>query len=330
MLRSDLCDFSDVYIVVKGDINLKKATARDFINIRNKFLTFKSNAPVIGCISTINNTLIDNAEDLDVVMPMYNLLEHSKNYKKTTGNFWNYYKDEPNNPRLNDDDPPIVNYSADSKTNTESFKYKGSIANQEDGEDTEWGNMKTKRNLETVVPLKYSSNFWRSLDMRLIDCEVSVTLTWSENCILTDTSTRAARAAQGNNPEIPAINAPTNATFKIKDTKLYVPVVTLSIKDDNNFWEQLTWGFKRTIKSYEYRSEMTNQTKTNNLNYLVDPIFNKVNRLFVLSFENEEGRTSFSKYYLPKVEIKDCNVLIDGKCFFWCASKKQRRSVRKN
>ena len=137
MLRSDLCDFSDVYIVVKGDINLKKAIARDFINIRNKFLTFKSNAPVIGCISTINNTLIDNAEDLDVVMPMYNLLEHSKNYKKTTGNFWNYYKDEPNNPRLNDDDPPIVNYSADSKTNTESFKYKGSIANQEDGEDTE-------------------------------------------------------------------------------------------------------------------------------------------------------------------------------------------------
>ena len=76
--------------------------------------------------------------------------------------------------------------------------------------------------------------------MRLIDCEVSVTLTWSENCILTDTSTQAARAAQGNNPEIPAINAPTNATFKIKDTKLYVPVVTLSIKDDNSFLEQLT------------------------------------------------------------------------------------------
>ena len=97
---------------------------------------------------------------------------------------------------------------------------------------------------------------------------------------------------------------------------MYDRVVTLSTEDYNNFLKQLKCGFQRTIKWNEYRSEMTNQTKTNNLNYLVDPIFNKVNRLFVLSFENEEGRTSFSKYYLPKVEIKDCNVLIDGKCFF--------------
>ena len=99
------------------------------------------------------------------------------------------------------------------------------------------------------------------------------------------------------------IKNPTNATVKIKDTKLYVPVVTLSTKDLNNFLEQLKSGFKRTIKWNKYRSEMTNQTKTNHLNYLIDPKFIKVNRLFVSSFENEEDRTSFSKYYVPKVEI---------------------------
>ena len=110
--------------------------------------------------------------------------------------------------------------------------------------------------------------------------------------------------------------SPTNATFKITDTKLYVSVVTLSTKDDNDFLEQLKSGFKRTIKWNKYRSEMINQTKTNHLNHLIDPTLIKVNRLFVSSFENEEDRTSFSKYYVPKVKIKDFNVLIDAKSFF--------------
>ena len=99
-------------------------------------------------------------------------------------------------------------------------------------------------------------------------------------------------------------------------TKLYVPVVTLSTKDDNNFLEQLKSEFKRTIKWNKYRSEMNNQTKTNHLNHLIGPAFTKVNRLFVLLFENEEDRTSFSKYYVPKVEIKNFKVLIDGKKIF--------------
>ena len=97
---------------------------------------------------------------------------------------------------------------------------------------------------------------------------------------------------------------------------MYVPVVTLSSEDDNKFLEQLKKGFKRTIKWNKCRSEMTNQTETSNLNYLIDPTFNKVNRLFVLSLENEDDATSFSKYYTPKVEIKDLNVLIYGKSFF--------------
>ena len=85
MLRSDLCDYSDAYIVVKGDITLTKTNGRGIIDIRNRFLAFKNNAPFTNCISKINNALIDNAEDLDVVMPMYNLLEYSKNYKKQQG-----------------------------------------------------------------------------------------------------------------------------------------------------------------------------------------------------------------------------------------------------
>ena len=118
--------------------------------------------------------------------------------------------------------------------------------------------------------------------MSLINCEVSLTLTWSENCVSTDITTQTARVAQGDNLARLAIDAPTNATFKITDTKLYVPVVTLSTEDDNNFLEQLKSGFKRTVKWNKYWWEMNNQTKTNNLNYLIDPTFNKFSRLFVL------------------------------------------------
>ena len=154
MLRSDLCDFSDAYIVVKGDITLTKTNGRGIIDIRNRFLAFKNNAPFTNCISKINNVLIDNAEDLDVVMPMYNLLEYSKNYRKTTGSLWNYYRDEPN-------DFPANNYNANPITNSESFKYKSIISrktwnvNQEDSENTEEASTKTKKNLEILVPLKY-------------------------------------------------------------------------------------------------------------------------------------------------------------------------------
>ena len=90
-----------------------------------------------------------------------------------------------------------------------------------------------------LVPLIYLSNFWRTLDMPLINYEVSLTLTWSESCILTNITTKTARSVQGDNPARERIDPPTNATFTITDTKLYVSVVTLSTKDDNNFLEQL-------------------------------------------------------------------------------------------
>ena len=108
MLRSDLCDFNDVYIVVKQIIAVTNPNDAK----RNKAVAFKNNAPFINCISKINGVQTDNAEDLDVIMPTYNLLEYSKNYRKTTGSLWNYYRDEPSNPL---------------SSNSESFKYKTSI-----------------------------------------------------------------------------------------------------------------------------------------------------------------------------------------------------------
>ena len=108
MLRSDLCGFSDAYIVVKGNVTVTNPNNAK----RNKAVTFKNNASFINCIWKINGVKIDNAEDLDVVMPIYNWLEYSKNYKKTTGSLWNYYRDQPSNPL---------------SCNSEYFKYKTSI-----------------------------------------------------------------------------------------------------------------------------------------------------------------------------------------------------------
>ena len=162
--------------------------------------------------------------------------------------------------------------------------------------------------------MKHLCNFWKTLNISLINSEVPLTLTWSENCVLTDIKIQTARAARGVNPARPAIKAPKNATFKITDPKLYVPVVTLSTENDKKLLEQLRTGFKRDIRCNKYRSEMTNQTKNNNFTYLIDPTFTKVNRLLVLSFENENDRIYFSKYYVPNVQIEDFNVLIDEKC----------------
>ena len=149
------------------------------------------------------------------------------------------------------------------------------------------------------MPLKYLGNFWNSLNISLVNCEVSLALSWCATCAITSMEKRILVAGQPNRG-----NSPTNATCKITDTKLYVPVVTLSAENDDKNLEELKTGFKRTIKWNKYRSEMSNQTINNNLNYFIDPAFTNLNRLFVSSFENETDRTSFSKYYVQKVEIK--------------------------
>ena len=162
MLRSDWCDFNDVYIVVKGTITV----ANPDVAKRNKEVAFKNNAPFLNCISKINGVKID------VVMAMYNLLEYSNNYRKTTGSLWNYYRDEPSNPL---------------SSNSESFKYKTSITgktyNIGAGEEGYDANKVGKNETEVVTPLKHLSNFWKSLNIPLINCEVELILTCSKNCV---------------------------------------------------------------------------------------------------------------------------------------------------
>ena len=221
MLRSDLCDYSDAYILVKGKITVTNPNN----NAYDKKLALKNNAPFISCISKINGELIENAEDLDIVMPMYNLLEYSKNYRKTTGPLFNYYRDESNSC-AEGDGADAINYSI---KDSDSFNYKSSITGELVGNDTE-------KDVEIAIPLKYLSNFWRNLDMPLINCEVSLTLSWYEDCVITSKATREGGGTAA--APIVAINNPTNAVFETTDCKLYVPIVTLSAEEDNELLNQ--------------------------------------------------------------------------------------------
>ena len=189
--------------------------------------------------------------------------------------------------------------------NSKSFDYKTEIIGSLDAVKDE------KEDVTIAIPLKYLGNFWRSLDISLINCEITLILSWYKECVLVGRAFRGPPAAAAN-----GINSPTSAKFEISDCKLYVPVVTLSAENNNKLLEQLKSGFRITIKWNKYMSQISNQNKNNILNYLIDPTFSNVNRLFVLSFENEDDRTSSYKYYMPSVEIKDYNVLIDGNAFF--------------
>ena len=286
MLRSDLCDFSDAYIVVTGNITVTKKTftANDIeapnntaanaaaTNTANdnafgeKKLVAKNNAPFINCISKINRVNIDNAEDLDVVMPMYNLLEYSRYFRKTTGSLWNYYRDEPSSS-IDDDN---ITHSI---LNSESFHYKAKhyiIGNTE--------NDGTKNGVKIAVPLKYLSNFWRSLEMPLINCKVELSSKY-EKCLLTAVDT---------------------ATFEINDAKIYVPIVTLKVEDNSKLSKLLNEGFKKSIYWNEYKvnsNKIVEIAGNNGLKYireLLDSSCQGVNKLFVLAYDNTEGNNQIN------------------------------------
>ena len=169
--------------------------------------------------------------------------------------------------------------------------------------------------------------------MPLINCEMELILTWSKICVILSNARRDAIAAT----EINAVNVSVaSATFELIDTKFYVPVATLSEENCKKILEQLKSGFKKPVKSNKYRSEMTTQSNNNNLNYLIDPTFTKVSRLFVLSFERIEEKNvqkdhsdSVPHCYVPNVEIKGFNVLIDGKSFFDLPVKNEEEAYEK-
>ena len=272
MLKSSLCDYSDAYILIKGNISVNNTAAAGA-------------APFTNCISKINNTQIDKAKDIDIVMPMHNVIEYSDNYAKTTGSLWQYCKDIPARNNNNE----ITEFTAGNTT--DSFNFKAKITGQTRNDGT--------KDVEIMVSIKYLSNFWRPLEMPLINCEVNLILTLSSTCFLV------------------ATNIPNqNETFAITDTKLYVPVVTLSTQENSKFLQKLKSGFKRVINWKKYLSKPQLLAQNPNLNHLVEPSFQGVNRLFVLAFENDDDRTSDDKYYLPTVEIKDYNIIINGDKFF--------------
>ena len=218
MLRSSLCDYSSTYILVKGNISVNNtAVVGADANHTNKKVIFKNCVPLADCISKINNIQVDNAKDIDIVMPMYNLIEYSDNYSKTSGSLWQYCKEIP----AVNDDGDIVDFNGANATDSFNFKAKITGQTDDDGEIN---------NVEIMVPLKYLSNFWRTLEMPLINCEVELILTWSVNCVIIYTDVAK---------QVP--------TFTITETNLYVPVVTLSTQDNAKLLSQLKSGFKRTI-----------------------------------------------------------------------------------
>ena len=304
MLRSDLCDYADAYILINGTITVAGNHPRDR---ENRPLILKNNAPFISFITIINGELIEDADDLDIVMPMYNLLEYSKNYRKTIGSLYNYYRDELN------DDADNNNFANNNVVSSNIFNYKNKIIDNTYNVDSTIvpaaggarvanpnydANNSGKKSIGLAIPLKYLGNFRRTLNIPLISCEVSLELKWNKNCIIT--SQQIEVDLDGANTA-----APTGATLIINDCKLYIPVVTLSKNDQIELLTNLKSGFVKEIEWNNYISQMSTEANNNNLNILIDPTFTNVNRLFVLAYQTADDRQSLSQFYLPKVMVKD-------------------------
>ena len=202
-------------------------------------------------------------------MPTYNLIEYSNNYSKTSGSLWHYYSDGPFF-----DNSIIADFPANNN-NSASFKFRTRIMGRTGNDGT--------KNVKIRVPLKYLSSSWRTLEMLLINCEINLILTWSNRCFIIDNSF--------DNQE---------PTFTITGKKLYVLAEILSTQDNAKLLEQLKSSFKRTINwnKYEPAAEQRNRY----LDFLFNLSFQGVNRLFVLSFEDNDGRRSYKRYYLSPVE----------------------------
>ena len=280
VLKPNLCDYAGAYILVDGII---RGTGGD----NNTRLAFKNCAPFTKCNLEINDEHIDTAENLDIVMSMYNLIEYSDNYQDSSATLYQYKGDEP--PEANAIDDLTVD-------NSNSFKHKVSLL----GNPVVVDNI-AKGSVKVVVPLKYLSNLFRSLEMPLINCKIKLNLTWKKECVL---STDA-----------------NNAVFIINDTKMYVPVVTLSKEDTKDFIEQQNKGFQRFIYWNEYKTKEINETADANVfKYInLDPSFQGVNRLFVTAYNRVDGQPNRDvqrQYYLPRIDLNKYNVIIDGRNFY--------------
>ena len=228
VIKPNLCDYSDAYILVTGDTKVADVAA-------NTNVAFKNCALFTRCITHINDEHVETAENLDIIMPMYNLIEYSDNYADSSGSLYQFKRDES---PINDAENPL-NVASDNST---SFKYKASLLGKATDAD---GNDRSIKNTKIVVPLKYLSNFSRSLEMSLINCKIHLELNWNNNCVMYGTDTYAG-GDNANNRE---------TTFQITSTKLYVPIVTLSTKDNINLTKHLQ-DFLLMLRFIELRSSL--------------------------------------------------------------------------
>ena len=279
VLKPNLCDYAEAYILIDGTIRAAAANA-------NTRLALKNSAPFTKCNLEINDEHVDTAETLDITMPMYNFIEYSDNYQDSSATLYQYKRDEP----------PEANAVADlTVNNSSSFKYKVSLL----GNPVFDRNI-TKRSVKVVVPLKYLSNFFRSLEMPLINCKIKLNLSWKKECVLS--------------------NQDGAAVFIINDTKMYVPVVTLSKEDNKDFIEQQNEGVQRSIYWNEYKTKEINENADANVfkHINLDPSFQGVNRLFVMAYNRENGQPTSNgqQKYLPRIDLEKYNVIIDGRNFY--------------
>ena len=279
VLKPNLCDYAEGYILIDGTIRAAAAEA-------NTRLALKNCAPFTKCNLEINDEHVDTAENLDITVPMYNIIEYSDNYQDSSATLYQYKRDEP------PEDDAVADLTAD---NSSSFKYKVSLL----GNPVLDGNI-TKRRVKVAIPLKYLSNFFRSLEMPLINCKIKLNLTWKKECVL------SADAGA--------------AVFIINDTKMYVPVVSLSKEDNKDFIEQQNKGFQRSFYWNEYKTKEINENADANVfKYInLDPSFQGVNRLFVMAYNTGNGQPTRNgqQKYLPRIDLEKYNVIIDGRNFY--------------
>ena len=280
VIKPSLCDYSDAYILVTEDITAQGGNA-------NTKVAFKNCAAFKRCVTHINDEHVETAENLDIIISMYNLLECSDNCESSSGSLWQFKRDEQN--LYNDGNIADVT-TADSL----SFKYKSSF-------------IENVNDAKIIGPLKYLFNFFRSFEMPLVNCKIHLELNWIKSSVM-------STALDDNN---------TATTFQITSKKLYAPVVTLSTKNSLKLIKQLNKGLKRSVYWNEHKSKVEAKPAVNNniTRFLLDSSFQGVNRLFVflltiLVMVLIEFKDIIKKYFLQRVNITKYNVSIYGRNFY--------------
>ena len=286
-----LCDYSDAYILVTGDITVVGGDV-------NTKVAFKNCHPFIKCKIHLNDTHVEDSNNLDLIMNLYNLIEYSDNYSDSAASLYNFKRQEP-----------LANNANSTVADSSSFKYKSDLLRYPSNStvnnnvralpantNPEW------KNAQVIVPLKYISSFFRSLELPLINTKLYIELNYTKNSVIS------------------TVDAANSTTFKITKTELHVLVITLKIEDNNKLNQLLDTEFKRKVYWNEYKSKIETITQADNdLSYkrsLLDAAIPGVNRLFVMGFPNAPIRISHRQCFLPSLNIKDYNVLIDGRNFY--------------